>query len=364
MPVSPDLGERLAHTVIGHYLEAERVLLARIARHLAAGIDSPHWAEQKLLTIQALRRQAQAVVGQLRREATGTIGEAITTAYNRGGAAAAAELAGLFGRPPGQFAGPPRVSGAAAIEALAAETVGLVTGTHPRILRWADDVYRQVIADTAGSVLLGSSTRRQAAQTALNRLTARGVVGFVDRAGRGWDLAAYVEMAMRSATGRAAVQAHTDRLAGHGLDLVIVSNAPQECALCRPLEGKVLSLSGATAGVIDGSGGARVWGSMARARGAGLFHPGCRHSVSVYLPGVTTVPRQTADPAGDLARQRLRYLERQVRSWKRREAVALDDGAAAAARARVRAYQARIRSHVSSTSAKRQPARERIGVAR
>ncbi len=161
-------------------------------------------------------------------------------------------------------------------------------------------------------------------------------------------------MATRTATGRAAVDGHTDRLQANGHDLIIVSNAPQECDLCRPFEGKVLSISGAPR--IDG---VQPMTTLADARRRGLFHPNCRHSTALYLPGVTRPMIDTADPRGDRDRQQLRYLKRQVRSWKRRQATALSDLERARAGAKVRDYQAKIRQHVDTTTAKRQPQRER-----
>jgi hypothetical protein len=162
-----------------------------------------------------------------------------------------------------------------------------------------------------------------------------------------------------------------DRLGAAGLDLVIISDAPQECERCRPWEGKVLSRTGATVGatlatdVLTGRPQrVHVAGSLATARAAGLWHPNCRHSASAYLPGVTSVPTHTADPQGDQDRQHLRYLERGVRAWKRRVAVTLDEQARRRADAKVRQWQAAIRAHVEATTAKRQPARERIGAAR
>jgi hypothetical protein len=213
----------------------------------------------------------------------------------------------------------------------------------------------------SGQVLLGTLTRRQAAQAALNDFARKGVTGFVDQRGRGWNLTSYIEVAVRTATAHAAVAAHIDRLQAYGMDLVIVSNAPAECSMCRPFEGKVLSLSGTTIGTIDGAGGVRVYASMAEATAAGLWHPNCRHSAALYQPGVTKPYGPTADPEGDAARQKLRYLERQVRSWKREQAVALDDAAARRSGAQVRAYQSKIRDLVATTTAKRQPARERVG---
>ena len=81
---------------------------------------------------------------------------------------------------------------------------------------------------------------------------------------------------------------------------------------------------------------ATVLCTLDQARARGLFHPGCRHATALYQDGITPLPTHTADPAGDAARQQLRYLERHVRAAKRREAVAIDPAAAKRARADVR----------------------------
>lgn len=352
MPVSPSLAENLAADTVAHYAAAERALLELIARHLARGLDSPDWATDRLAQVQQIRRGIQRIIARLDADASVSVAAAVTTAWGRGGAAAVAELgaAGL-----GDL---PDLPGQAAVDRLVEDTLTRLRGTYLRVARAVDDMYRRIITRVSAQVLLGGATRVQAAQRALDELAGRGITGFVDTAGRSWELASYVEMAVRSTAARAAVDAHSGRLVAAGHDLVIVSDAPQECTLCRPYEGKVLSLTGVSLGR-EG-----VAGTLAVARAAGLYHPGCRHSHSLYLPGVTKPMHGTADPDGDRARQQLRYLERQVRAWKRREVVALDDAAGKAARARVRAYQARIRAHVATTTAKRQPRRERIGRAR
>ena len=362
MPVSPELASDLAAGVVEHYTEAERVLLARIAKALAVGIDGPHWAERKLLGVQLVQAQARALLRDLEGAATQSVAEAILTAWNRGSAVAANDLAGALEAALADVVAP--LPGTRAVARLVAETTSQVKGTHLRILRSTMDLYRSVVAKASGQVLLGTQTRRDAAQSALDVFARRGVVGFVDKAGRGWDMASYVEMSVRSSTAHAAVAAHSDRLQAYGMDLVIVSNAPQECEQCRPFEGKVLSLSGDTAGAVDGSGGVRVFASMADAVSRGLYHPGCRHSQSLYQPGVTKAPTGTADPQGDADRQKLRYLERQVRASKRVQAVAMDPAAVKAAGVKVRLRQAQIRDHVANSTAKRQPAREGINRAR
>ncbi|MFJ9647656.1 phage minor capsid protein [Streptomyces sp. NPDC101206] len=79
------------------------------------------------------------------------------------------------------------------------------------------------------------------------------ITSFRDRAGRRWQLTSYAEMAVRTATGHAATEARMRTLAEHGVDLVIVSDSPLECPLCRPWEGKVFPPGRMDQGVRGGS---------------------------------------------------------------------------------------------------------------
>lgn len=85
---------------------------------------------------------------------------------------------------------------------------------------------------------------------------------------------------------------------------------------------------------------------------------GC--DVGSYIAGLTKPQTGTGNPEGYKARQEQRRFERQVRKWKRREAVAMDDHAAKAARVKVQAWQSRLKAHVDSHDLFRQPERERL----
>jgi hypothetical protein len=371
--VSPADGEDLARAVAVIYQDAEHALLAIVARALAEGIDSPSWARAKLAAIGDVRQALEEVTQALQQDATGAIGRAILEAYRRGDQAAVAEL-GALAEGSRHFVAT-HLPNARSVDRLAAAAVAEQGPVWQRVLRAPLDAYRSVVARVSASTLLGGLTRRQTAQRALDQFAARGVTGFVDRSGRNWDMASYAEMAVRSATGRAAIEGHLDRLQALGQQLVIVSDAPLECPLCRPWEGEILSING-------GSGPhslrlqhatedrttvpVHVAGSLMEARAAGLFHPNCRHSLSLYLPGVTTRPQSPPHPQGATYEdtQQQRYYERQVRAWKRRAAAAMDDAARRTAEARVREYQARIRQLVDDKGLKRKPAREQIGSAR
>jgi hypothetical protein len=348
MPASRDLSEGLAGELAELYRGLEQQLAAGIAQRLTPGIETQRWAAQRLAAVGEVRRWATGLAERASGRAGPAAARAVGAAFRRGSVAALRDL----GRPErGGY-----LPGQRGLDRLAGALAGRLDNAALPIARSAVDAYQRTVATAAANVLGGAQTRRAAAQQAWNRQLDQGFTAFTDARGRRWSAAGYTEMATRTATAQAAVQGHLDRLESLGLDLVIVSDAPQECKLCRPWEGKVLQRGGA--------GGSRtieaeselngepvtvqVAGSVTEAISAGLLHPNCRHTMGAYLPGLTRTPTNTADPEGDAARQKLRYLEREQRRWKLREAGALDDAERAKAAAKVRARQAEIRAHVKS----------------
>lgn len=346
--------DHLTDKLVALYGEAERVLLHRIATALGKGMDSPRWAEEKLMEIQLLLARCRGDLQSLAGKSADEITAMLMQAYNTGraGALADAALTGLASR----VAAGGELSTIRQIRALLDETLTGAVGQQQTILRTVDDIYRQVIADVSPLQLAGVETRREVAQRALNEFADRGITSFTDAAGRQWSMTSYTEMSTRAAARRAQWAGHAEQLQQLGQDLVIVSDHSQECELCRPWEGQVLSLTGASR--VDG---VHVAGTLAEAQTAGLGHPGCRHTFGLYLPGVTKAPTGTADPQGDADRQHLRYLERGVRAYRARKAAALTPAARQQAAAKAREWQARIRQHVADTGVKRQPQRERLG---
>ncbi|MFF5495758.1 phage minor capsid protein [Streptomyces aquilus] len=355
MPIHPGMVEDLAAGTRDLYAQAEARLLGIIARQLAAGLDAPGWAERKLAAVQQLRRASQAVVDELGKAVTLEVFEVTAEAYNEGHRAAVAELGALSDD--ARALVDDVTPNAQAVDRLAQETVDVVTSTHRSILRAVVDRFRAIVAEVTATPLLGTGTRRQATQDAMRRFADEGIRAFVDKAGRRWQLTSYAEMAVRTSVGRAATEAHMRTLATAGVDLVIVSDAPRECPLCRPWEGRVLSIGGPDGerevevehAIDDGRMiPVRVAGSLDEARRAGLQHPNCRHSVSAYTPGLTTTEQAKSDPAGYEAGQRQRAIERHIRKYKKREAAAVTPEAQRAARLKVRQWQGAMRDHLAA----------------
>lgn len=378
MAVAPEDLDSIAATVAALYREAETALVRLIGRHLAGDLDSdmqsPAWADKKLAAVSALRRSAQAVIAGLQATTSDAVRAAAATAFQAGWTSALAELPKSWFPESGIGQAAQRaaeeVPAFAAIEALAAAVHRDVGERSHNILRDVLDVYRNVITATVARTLTGVQTRREASQAAWKRLRDKGITGFTDRAGRRWQLSTYVEMAVRTVTQRAAVAGQTARLDAAGVQLVLVSNAPQECVLCRPFEGRVLRITPGPTGRItfphqltDEPVTVEVLATLPEAQLRGLFHPQCRHSVSAYLPGVTQLPPQpTADPGGDQARQQQRAIERAIRRAKMDEVGALGDTERKAAGRKVRALQGKLRDHLAANpDLKRLRYREQIG---
>lgn len=347
MPVSPDYAEGLAKALLEVYSDAEEQLLATIARRLATGGDAPRWAEQQLLTIQNLRAQTRVMIAQLQVNADAELTDAILTAYNRGVALAGVDLAAIGTPAALAFGG---VDPGAVMTLVDTAKVSLGAMTLP-IQSAAEAVFASVVHETAGRMLSGAVTRREASAGAILKWADRGITGFKDRAGRNWSMGAYAEMIARTASSQAVVAGHIDRLVDNGHDLAIVSDAPEECEKCRPWEGRIVSLSGDTRpGEYTAPNGTRytVKGSLADAKADGLFHPNCRHRTGIYVPGLTQPLVDTEDPKGDQLRQEQRKRERDIRRLKTRARVLEEihgpnSGQAKAARAATRTRSAEFK---------------------
>jgi hypothetical protein len=350
--MTPNQLEEKAVTVLRIYQDAETAVFSEVARRIADGIEEDGWAEQKSQEIRALRRRIQQVILQLEEDGAENVENLIDEAFQAGHSEAAKELEELTDENPIETAF--AKTNQAAVTAIAQETVGNLKAAHFRILRTSEDAYRQVIARATGPAVAGGMTRRQAAQMALNQFANRGITGFVDNAGRHWDLASYAEMSTRSALARSMIEAHTTTLQENGRDLVIISDSPDECSICRKHEGQIYSLSGDSAD----------YPPLQRAVSDGLFHPGCTHRTGIFIPGLTKPLKDTSNAESGRQRQQQRYLERGVRHWKRRETVAITDKDKEFAKRKRKEWQQRLRDFVENSGRRRRYDREQINKAR
>lgn len=233
----------------------------------------------------------------------------------------------------------------AALESLIQELSDQFTSEIRYMLRDADDVYRRVIESARD--LSGETSLESAVQDALNQFADEGVTGFLDRAGRRWGLWEYADMAMRTALNRASLQAEITGMIRAGIDLCYANPHTGACPHCVQWQGRILSLTGRTPG----------YPTLQQAMDDGLFHPNCAHILLVYIPGVSRLdagvsgvlsPQQSAEIYRE--RQKQRYMERQIRKWKRRQAAAITPENERIAKAHVDLWQRRVREHIDGNA--------------
>ncbi len=356
MAISPYDGEVIiADEIRRTYAEAELRTIEAIAKRLRRGeSDAQQWAQAKLVELRKVKGDVDKEVIEYLKNSNPKVVDAIEKAYKKGQKSGIADMNKINKTDTTQDFG---VINQQAVRSLATETVTKLNSTHLRILRQTDDVYREAVAEGVRASVAGADTYTEAAQRILNQFANKGITGFQDSAGRAWNLSSYAEMAVRSASGRAAIQGHVDKLEQNNEDLVVVSDHGEECDLCRPWERRVLSISG----------NSKKYPSLSEARSAGLFHPNCSHTLSLYTPGLTEdVGKQKAkaDPDGAEKRRKQRYQERQIRKWKRRKVAALDKNEERKAQNYISKWQKKQRDFINKTGRQRRYAREQINKAR
>lgn len=353
--MTPNLLQDNASAILQLYAEAEERMLQKVAKRLSRGIEEEGWAERKLREVQQMRQEIQKELDRLESEGRKLSDEMISDAY-RNGADGFEDAYRQYG---GMIRAIPQSRINAVVE-LQNELNANFDAQRSRILRDVDDQYRSIIGNAIAMQSAGVSTTQESIKAALNQFADRGITGFVDKVGRKWQMDSYAEMAVRTGMMRAALQGYKDDAIAHGEDLVIISDHQDSCPLCADWERVVLSLTGAMLNHPD------CEGLFDDAVAAGLFHPNCLHSYTVYIPGLTlkegSKERQgytrEMNEEGYKNRQLQRYMENNVRRWKRRQAVATTPEDERYCKAYVSRWQAKLRQLVDDAGLPRKYNRE------
>lgn len=333
------------------YAQAERDIIQRVANRLKKDktLDIRDWEVKKLRELQTLRSGIEKqIVAKLDNFNDEELNDIIQQLYMQGSDSAIDDLNKVYDA--GEVVSDFGKIDEATIANYAKALKGNLNGTHLRLVRATDDVYRRAVSRGVETVLTGTGTRIQGSQRVLNEFANKGVTGFVDKSGRSWSLRTYAEMATRTVSARARIDGSLNRFQQNGEDLVVVSAHAESCPLCDPWEGRVLSISG----------NSEEYPSVAEAEATQLFHANCSHNVTLYIEGLTDKPEP--QPGDNLyeERQQQRYLERGVRKWKRREVAAMTDDEVKKAKTYIRKWQGKQRDLLEGTDRYRKYERESI----
>lgn len=214
-------------------------------------------------------------------------------AYTQGADRALTQIHGLdIAAPeiPGAFTG---VS-VDAIRALQDQVVNGLKDSRAKIGRQVDDVYGRAGRAAATRSILGAHGSPQAARRGLvetlmkdkqiSRVVRGGGPGFVDAAGRKWTLDRYADMAVRTVTREAVVQGSINRMVSHGINLARVSFHATSCPVCKPFEGRLVSLDGEVS---------EYQGEAVMDTGeVPPYHPNCAHSLQPVAVDIESLKRE------------------------------------------------------------------------
>lgn len=271
----PVILERIILDTTGVFAAVEERLVHAVARELRVVDLSENQA--RLDSLMRLRLAGEEAWREVRAE-TGPLAETvISRALASGESFAEAWMRGVLG----EVAGTSLTHGALASALLVQDLHNRFDDVTKRILRWPEDAYREVIAQTTPGLLLGMDTGRQAQARAWRALRRRGITGFTDKAGRRWNLATYVEMATRTASHRAFTDSNLATLGSYGIDLVTAVGGKGQCEACGRWVGQVMSQTGTGARTIQVEHAyrdgvmvtVRIKGSVDDAIADGFMHP-------------------------------------------------------------------------------------------
>lgn len=216
------------------------------------------------------------------------------------------------------------------MERLMQDVVQVEQTAETAALRTMDDVYRRTVNRAQLAMTAGETTLTKAIDMAVREFLEKGLNSIVYRDGRHVDIADYVRMVLRTTSTRAQLQGKSKRFAELGYDTVLISQYGGCSETCEPWQGRAYIDDVFTIwnGEINGDSGKsrycdKWFPLLSSAIRGGLFHPNCRHTMSLYIDGVTKI--QPPIPAEQMQRQRelearQRAMERKIRKLKRLEA--------------------------------------------
>lgn len=211
------------------------------------------------------------------------------------------------------------------LEALQQSVVNDLMKAEHGVLRKMDDVYRQTIYRAEMNMAAGAKTLDQAVDMATKEFLERGIDTITYADGRKVNIASWAEMALRTASQRATFLGEGKKRNEWGIYTVVMSAHANCSPMCLPYQGTVMIDDVYANGTQDVDPSLVLLSEAMRNH---AFHPNCRHSLSTYFPGISNLPEPVDDEKAQRlyqAEQQQRYIERNIRRYKRLATGSLDE---------------------------------------
>ena len=250
------------------------------------------------------------------------------------------------------------------VDTLTASVQNDLARAEHAVLRMTDDVYRKTVFKSQMYYNMGAANLWQAVDMATADFLSKGYNAVVYKNGNRVNIASYAEMAIRTTAKRASLSGAGARQNELGERLCYIPGRGMACELCVPWLSRVY-IDDVYAGGKPTDG---PYPLLSTAIAGGIFHPNCRDGRYPYYKGVTNAPKPLTDEEKELSveryeqEQKQRYMERNVRKYKRLEAGSLSLENKGKYGDKVRQWQERLRSQTKENDfLRRNYAREAIG---
>lgn len=250
------------------------------------------------------------------------------------------------------------------INKLIDDVVNLEKHAETAALRTMDDVYRQTVNKAQLAMSTGSMTLQQAIDMSVQDFLNKGINCIVYRNGRRVNIADYVRMALRTTATRANLYGMSAKIRQLGYDTVLVSSYGMCSETCLPWQGRpyIDDVFSMWNGEIQERSNGELWGKshycekwfplLSTALHGGLFHPNCRHTITMWRDGDPLPEPQ--DNSEIQRRYRLerqqRQLENKVRKAKRFVAGQADPNNLKEAKKLLHDAQKELREFIANTN--------------
>ncbi len=240
------------------------------------------------------------------------------------------------------------------------DIANIETRAETAALRMTDDVYRQTLNRVQLAMASGTMTLNQALDLAVRDFLGKGINCIVYSNGRRVNIADYVRMALRTTSTRAQLQGKSQRARELGYDTVLVSQYGMCSDTCLPWQGRVYidDVFALWGGERLGERGKSLYCGkwfplLSTAIHGGLFHPNCRHTINVWIDGVSEMPKPLDEK--EIKRrseleQKQRRLENNIRKAKRFVEGSSDEATIAENKRRLHEAQRQLKEFIDSNS--------------
>lgn len=247
-------------------------------------------------------------------------------------------------------------------DAFTASTLQGFNLTNTRALQASNFEFLRILNDVTVKTTAGYIAPQEALKQGVKQLSGRGIgwVDYVSDKGRvtRTTLEAAVIRDVRTTIGKVAQEVQWAKSEEWGIDLIEVSSHAGARPLCALYQGQIFSKSGTNPKY-------KALSDTSYGEPAGLFGINCRHIFYLYKEGVSKrayapIDAKKNDEIYRLSQQQ-RYIERQIRKWKREELALKEAGIDSIFEAgKVKEKQAQMREFIKTTGRTREYAREQV----